>query len=844
MWYSSNEVRFISDEPIPASQEFTVSLAHPLVDSSGFGTSAIPAITFSGLPPVRLANSDIVKTEYGDTLAANPDVQEIRIEFSQLVDHASAEKAFSLSPTIPGRFRWEKSSDGSEEILVYTLRELLKLSTAYRLKIDTTVLDAQGRKIMVQPYEKTFRTTQWGGYLFPTFGQIGDNIQVVDADGARRIQFGGGGNATRFAAYRFDLIDYAKLYADHYHPRDYASNTRDIPIPSAATPAATWTEVLEREVGDGSVTETLLPTTMAPGLYVVNLSNGNILYDQLFVVLTSNTLVVKENGDELFVWLTNIHGENIPNAEVRLYSSRGEKVREGMTDENGQYRVSLPDGVEPMLVSARVTERGLSHDVALAGFAGWNSRYPYDYSDRSGRYLPHGQPYLVYVYTERPIYKPGQTVYFKAVIRKDDDVRYSLPDEGTTAKVRVLDARGNTIESMDLHTNGFGTINSAVEISEGAMLGHYQVEVDVDGVTASLTFQVEDYRKPDYQITLTSLQPEKGDKFVRDEQMKVKVNASYYFGEPLANAKLDVKFFYNWPLKARVTGSLVTDANGDATLSFPAPYNPDYDDYYYWGASSRYQNIRMEVSANDGSNQIVTGVYAFSVYPASEQVKLETDGYYVQPGQPFTVTARAMDLFGQPVAGRNLILTTSSWNRTSFKFNHAEQTIKLQTDEKGIARQELTLNAGYHQLTLKGEDPHGHEIEITRWVYVFRNKQDWFVRSRDQFLTVSAEKDSYKPYETARFAIEFHLQWSSLVDLRTRKRHQHQNDRIDRAPDHCPIRDHPRACAQCVCNGQRLAGWFTGCGAVWVSIFLCDLCRQLSAACENPNPGGFHCQGT
>jgi len=754
VWNSSKEIRFIAEEPIPASKQFKINLVHPLVDSSGFEVSSIPAIIFSGLPPVRLANTDIVKTEYSDTLAANPDVQEIRIEFSQLVDHASAEKAFSLSPTIPGRFYWEKSSNESKEILVYKLKQLMQLSSTYHLTIDTSLLDEHGEKIMIHPFEAAFMTNSWGGYLSPSFGETGANIQVVDAEGARRIQFGGGGDGTSFAAYQFDLIDFEKLYADHYHRRGYGNNTRDIPIPSELEPAFTWNDVLERTVNEGRIVETILPMNMPPGLYVVNMSNENVLYDQLFVVLTSNTLVVKNNGDEIFVWLTNINGENVPNAEIRLYSSDGEKVREGRTDENGQYRVSIPGESEPMLVSARVTESGLSGDVALAGFAGWNSYFPYDYQDRSYYTLPHGQPYLIYAYTERPIYKPGQTVNFKAVIRRDDDVRFSLVDEGTLAKVRVLDARGNTIENMELRTNRFGTINSAINISEGAMLGHYQIEIEVDEFTTSQTFQVEDYRKPDFQVTLTSMQPEKENKFVRGEEMKVKVNASYYFGEPLANTKLDVKFIYAWFLDTKVNGSLKTDANGETTISFPAPYNPDYDNYYYWSTTPRPQKIHMEVSASDGSNQIVTGVYTFSVYPASEQVRLETDGYYVQPGQPFTITAKTMDLFDQPIAGRNLTLTTASWNRTKFEFNRAEQAIRLQTDQTGIVRQELKLNAGYHELILTGKDPQGHEIKVTRWVYVFRNKQDWFVRNRNQFLAVSAEKDSYKPYETARFAIE------------------------------------------------------------------------------------------
>jgi hypothetical protein len=106
---------------------------------------------------------------------------------------------------------------------------------------------------------------------------------------------------------------------------------------------------------------------------------------------------------------------------------------------------------------------------------------------------------------------------------------------------------------------------------------------------------------------------------VWDEEMKVRINAAYYFGEPLANTKLDAKFYYYWPIETSITGSLVTDEKGEATISFPAPYNPDYDSYYYWDYDAKYQRIRMEATASDGSNQTVTGVYYFSD-PASEQL--------------------------------------------------------------------------------------------------------------------------------------------------------------------------------------------------------------------------------
>lgn len=752
-WSSWKELQFIASDRIPASQEFTLAFEQPLVDTNGFEISTAPAIQFTGTSPVRLSTPNIVKTEYSDALIADLDVHELRLEFSIPVDHASAEKAFSLTPTVLGIFRWEKNFDGSRETLIYTLRELFKRSTTYTLKVDSTLKDMGGNAVMISPYEQTFVTNTWGSYYGLSFGEEGDNVQVVDVNGPRRIQFGGGGDNTYFSAYRFDLIDFAKLYTDYYHHRSGGGNVTDIPLPSGLEPSAIWSNIVTRGTGEGSVTETILPIDLATGLYVVNLRQDNLLYDQMFVVLTSNTLVVKNDGNELHAWLTDINGESIPDAEVRLYSSRGEKVREGKTDENGLYRVSIPDGDEPMLVSARVVKSGVSGDVTLAGMNGWNSYFPYDYNPYE-YYLPDGQPYLVYVYTERPIYRPGQDVNFKALIRKDDDVRYSLPDETIPVNVRVLDARGNTIETMQLQTSPFGTINSTFNISEGAMLGEYQLEVEVDGVTTGQIFKVEDYRKPDYQIKVMALQPEKQDKFVRGEEMKVKVNASYYFGEPLANAKLNVNFYHVWPMNYQVKGSLVTDVNGDAVITFPAPYDQDYDSSYYWSNAPYFQQIRMEVVVDDGSNQIVAGSYGFSVYRSSELLQLETDSYYVQPGETYSVTAKVTDLFDQPAPGRVLTLTTSSWDRKTYEFNTVEQKFQVQTDANGIAKQDLKLSAGYHELTLSGLDPQGHEIQVKRWVYVFRDRNDWFDRRSDRFLSISAEKDSYKPYETARFAIE------------------------------------------------------------------------------------------
>lgn len=771
-WISATKVEFTAFDTILASQEYKLAFTKPLVDHYGIKTTIPPTLSFSGLPPIHLIGTNLKRNEYNENDTrwyVDADTESIQVEFATPVDHASAEKAFSLDPAAPGKFTWKQVNNSDWEILTYTFDDLLKTSNEYTIQIDTTLVDRQGQPVILQPYEEAFHATAPSG---PTFGQYGENIQVIDADGPRQIQFGGNTDGIYFAAYKFDLVDFTKLYAAHFNSSYYSyydSNKvqSNIPIPNSAKPVAVWSDFTKRVINTYNeiVIKTTLPDALVPGLYVLNTGVKNRLYDQIFLVVTRNTLVVKEDVNGLFVWLTSINGKNVPDAEISVYTKSGEKISAGKTDANGQYRVPIPVETELALVSARTQGKDQSEDVTLSGFAGWSSstygRYYYRPSNMS-----YGQPYLIYLYTERPIYRPGQKVNFKALVRKDNDLHYEVPKVDTPVKIRVMDARSNLIESFELRTNDFGTVNGSFTVSEGAMLGSYKIESEVEGITNEQSFKVEDYRKPDYQIKLTSLQPEKKDIFARGEEIKMQINASYYFGEPLANTKLDVKFYHYWGVKTSIKGSLITDDKGNATISFDAPFDTDDNNYaYYYGHNGESQTIRMEVTANDGSNQTVTGLYYFRVYYSATQLRLDTGGYYFTPNKPTTITAHSVDLRDEPLANQKLTLTVSPWNWNRYDFDATSQTYELQTDAQGKATQDITLTSGYYKLILSGKDALGNNVDENTWVYAFKDGDGWFQRDKSQYLSISADKDSYKPDEKARFAIESTFSGPALLSF-------------------------------------------------------------------------------
>jgi hypothetical protein len=757
-WISGKTLNFQADEPILASTLYTLSLSKPLVDVSGMVVAQLQPLTFSGAAPLRLANKEIKNNTYNKNLTTDINLESIKIEFDQPVEHASAEKSFSINPSVPGKFLWQENTNGTKEVLVYQLSEMLQPSIKYTVSMDPGIMDIEGNAFIALPFEQEFYTNYWA-FNTPSFGEAGDNIQVVDAAGPRTLQFAGGGDGISFAAYRFELIDFARLYADYYHSRRWIG-VRDVPIPDDLKPESIWTDIVTRESDDGSITETIIPYNLPAGLYVLNMRVDNRLYDQLFLVVSVNTLVVKNEGDELFVWLSNINGVNVSGAEIRLYNSKSEKIRVGETDENGLYRIPISPDVDPMLVSARVRLDGQPDDVTLSGFLGWESNTPsVPYFDPS-RNLPVRQPYLIYIYTERPIYRPGQTVNFKAIVRRDDDVRYSMLPTGSEIQVRILDSHGNSIKAETYRTNRFGSIHGDLNISEGAALGEYQVEVTVDGQTTSQIFKIEDYSKPDYQVSITSLQLEKEGIYVRGEEVKVQINVAYYFGEPLAKTGLKIKLIDHMYMEKEL-GTMTTDENGMAELTFKAPFDGYYLDRSY---PTDVLRMRMQVTADDGSNQEVTGIYNFSVYAASEQLKLDCGGFFFSPDDTISVTGTDLDIFGQAVAGRKLTLTTHTWNRETYDYDKDTQTYELTTDENGQVQQDLKLPSGYYQLVLSGQDDQKHDLERKTWIYVFKDEKNWFKRSSNPTeLSIAAEKETYKPYENARFIIESNFSGPALL---------------------------------------------------------------------------------
>jgi len=741
--------------PLPNETEYTVHFEAGLRDANGDELPPPAPLRFTTPPPI-LATQPRADQDVRPATA-------IKVTFDRLMDPQSTAAAFQITPPVPGQIEWRETT------LVFRPEQgYLQEYTTYTVTLTASAVDDDGNPILREDYAWSFTTGQ--AQDVANFGW-GPNGQVVDAEGRRAVQFGlfqeAVSTTLRFELYRLSLEQFLDRYSSGFKG---VAGSENRPISTQGTGLArTWQVEAPQAVAYGTVQGTIIPGDVLPGLYVLNLEAGH-LNDQLILLLTRNVVTLKQAEGQIVAWVTDVDGSSKVGVEVSVYARDGQLLSRGLTGRDGVYRTAVARDPQPLIVVARdgddLTATGLSNEWLSTQNPWWGWWAP----------APAALDYAVYAYTDRPIYRPGQTVYFKGIVRRDEDAVLSMPPEGTPVTVRIRDARDNVVQTLALATGRFGTLDGEFHLAEGAMLGTYAVECVVNGESHRQAFKVQDYRKPDYQVSVT---PDAA-QYVVGETMRVSVDSRYFFGEPVPNARLVVRQYelverywwdeaadgeYDWYQSSQPTISGVTDANGRFTFTLKAAlgaYSDRYD-YFAWQHNLRQTTWGIEVTVDDGSHQTVSSFATVKVFSAAGKLSLDTGGAFKTPGQPFTVRAGVVTLSGAPLSGRAMRLLLRRYDAASGDYRIVVQSASMTTGDDGEASTPFTVEKpGYYQLYLSTTDPLGNALEYQAWLSVFSDAASWMGDGGGD-LRIAAERERYAPGETARLIVESSFSGPALV---------------------------------------------------------------------------------
>ncbi len=670
---------------------------------------------------------------------------EVKIDFLKPVDRDSAEAAFSIQPAMQGVLRWEDTS-----LVFRPAGDEWGVGRHYMVTLSPTLKTAMGKPALRSPFRLNFSTPVEQGSI--DFGW-GPKVQVVSPDGRRAVQFQASGNlrpiTVRLHALTIEqfLDRYTSMFrgvgpAELKHIR-----ADDLPV------VREWQHALEfKDRPYGAAEELTLPADLTPALYVLTIGHPIAGSDELIVLYTHHTLVLKQAEGQITTWASTIGGGPSADMHVSIYDRDATLVAQGQTDAQGLFTTNVPIDPQPLVVigerDGQITASGLSNEWEQDGWYGWWQPAPK--ADRS----------RAYIYTDRPIYRPGQTVHAKIVARYDNDAIYSRIPLEWDVVVRLRDARNNVVAERTLHVNEYGTLHTSFDLAVGGTLGTYHVEAQIKDDVHRQAIKVEEYRKPEVEVTV---RVDRAD-LVSGEPVSVTVEARTYFGAPAANARVELATYtrlYDWwwygdedALGDKLSGK--TDANGRWTAKLDPQVYP-FNDYRH------SVPVLIEATLNDSNGQSVSAHAQVTVHDAALGLNVSLLQHAYRPGQAIPVGVFASDVAGSPRSGESVTAQVLGWTRDGFK--RVVASAKDQTGADGSATLNLKVTEqGWYELQVVSRDDRGRRVERIDWLWVYDPEHElpWYIGDSGE-LQISADKSRYQPGETAQLLIRTSVDGTALL---------------------------------------------------------------------------------
>jgi alpha-2-macroglobulin len=580
---------------------------------------------------------------------------------------------------------------------------------------------------------------------------------------------------------------------------------QDYQIPDRAA-SRIWARSYEPHAGRNVTGQQIITLTteageiLAPGFYLleVNQPQTDPPIDpytnpaQVLIVLSDYNLTLKKSqAGASIAWLTDLRtGEPVAGQPINFYLEQS-RLAQASTDEEGIATTELTLSQENSYWPVRALAGEPGDPFFAAVSSEWNTGVAVWDFGLSGGYTT--EAYQTHFYTDRPIYRPGQTVYWKGIVRVLTEDGYALPPAGQPVGVIVRDDQGNAVVETEYELNENGTVHGQIELAATAVTGFYYLEtrIEVAGRTVygGAGFQVASYRRPEFEVSVTPVQPE----FTQGDTVRVDVQANYFSGGALGNAPVEWRliaepYFFNWE-----------QGPTDRFYTF-TPYDPDQetDDPYrypFFGLiqegrgrtaadgsfvieapaaiqeSLHSQRWAFDVTVQSPTNQFVSGRMTVPVHKGEFYIGLSPQRYVVNVGNESTVDVVTVTPQGDRYAGAELAVTVYEYEWNSVYTRAADGAYHWQTSvlRTPVLTTTTTTNrqgeaviswipdqAGQFQMVARGEDDAGNSISSATYLYVSDPNQGGFVawpRENNDRIKLVADKQLYEPGETARILV-------------------------------------------------------------------------------------------
>lgn len=451
-------------------------------------------------------------------------------------------------------------------------------------------------------------------------------------------------------------------------------------------------------------------------------------------------------------------------ASVELFQDDYTRRGTFRTDANGVARTP----VIPNLLGAIVTH---GHDSAIVTAD----------TDKLQWVTPASAATRSYLYTDRPIYRPGQEVFIKGLYRIGYDANYHIPKQ-YRAEVKVFNSADEIVHTKELPFSPYGTFSTNLTLDAKAPLGTYRIEA-LGGVSY---FDVEEYVPAAFKVETQADQEE----YIAGQAMRVNVSAAYYFGVPLEGGEVEYslaaqnyyfdryqdeyfRFGQDWYYDYDggygdtflLRGHTTLDKNGRATINREL----DFEKFFKPDQAEQSKIFILYVTVKNRNGQSVSTQQSVIVHRGEWYLGVDLEPAFLGVGEPAGLRLKTVDTQGKPVGVGNLSvkLHRVTWEYFQRRevdgryYYRSERKLQLvrqfaaATGQDGNFSQSIAVDhEGEFEVEASGRDQLGNRVVTRQDLYVYGPRQVDVRPTNNETLDLATDKKQLNVGDVATVVIK------------------------------------------------------------------------------------------
>ncbi|MDI6792702.1 MAG: MG2 domain-containing protein [bacterium] len=516
-------------------------------------------------------------------------------------------------------------------------------------------------------------------------------------------------------------------------------------------------------------------------------------YLRTLLQVTELGLTGKFSPENNLIWVTRLKDESpVPDAYVEIRDEKNQILWAGKTDKEGLLqgpgwaRLGLQRPKEYLeywkwLRQYAIARQG--EDTAFLSPNWGTGIYPWsfgiDYQNQ-----PKEVEYQGYVFTERGLYRTGEEVHIKGIVRKLDEGKWVI-HEGLPLLMEIEDSRGQSLGSDTIVLSVYGSFSKRLKLKDDAPSGGYTIYLSESQtgtealpfeerkITITSSFRVEAYQPAEFEARVLADK----DEYTLGDTFTATVKGWYLFGAPMAGDSVkysawlssstgfsppgfpDFRFgSYQYRYEQSLSGSGLLDKTGKIV----------FKERLKTGRAGEPMSLNIEATVTSKGRRSFCDQTSKLVHPGEFYLGLARDSYFVDKADTLALKVVSVSPSGHIRAGDTIHLSVirEEWHSVReagvggryFWKTHQVETEIFSTDLITTDTFSTVLvrpdQVGYYLIRASGKDQRGNEIHTDDWFYTVGEGYCGWERRDDDQIELEADAAKYKPGDVARILVK------------------------------------------------------------------------------------------